>query len=88
MQGKRRTVSPSAEHASKRDGGGAVKIAQDGIKEESLIVNSEHIHGFSHENGYVEAEAVVKIVDIAGQSWVGSAQVRIPVARRSKEETR
>ncbi len=58
-----------------------MKIAENGVREESLIVHSEHIHGFSHERGYVEAEAVVKITDVEGKSWIGNVQVRIPVEK-------
>lgn len=56
-----------------------MKIAHDGIREESLIVNSEHIHGFRHDRGYVQAEAIVKLVDAEGKSWIGNVKIRIPV---------
>lgn len=56
-----------------------MKIAKDGIREESLIVDSVNIHGFSHERGVVYAEAVVKLIDVTGGKWEGSTSITIPV---------
>ena len=65
---------------------GKMKIAKDGVSEESLIVNSEHIYGFSSESGHVNAEAIVKIKDVAGRIWAGNLQVRIPVVLQPPPE--
>lgn len=61
-----------------------VKVAEDGIREESLIVNSDVTDVLSSGTGRVWAEAVVRLIDAEGYEWTGDAHIEVPLKRGRK----
>lgn len=61
-----------------------LKIAKDGIREESLIVNSDVTDVLGSGTGRVWAEAIVRLIDAEGYEWTGNAHMEVPLKRGRK----